>query len=175
MEARQGEIGPPNRTPYRRRGSSQGIPIFTLKTMHVNQRSQPSGSPQTLENVVFLGNPTVCLAFRIFCFLVFSVFSVFLSSQCLGQSLLNRFVRPAISADYGRREQLSVYLLLFQPGWKQWHVEFFRGREMNASLFFSHFSGPPGYPSEIPGYPAHKFGFPGFEGHTELFGPHPFT
>ena len=28
--------------------------------------------------------------------------------------------------------------------------------------------------AKIPGYPAKKFVFPGFEGHTELFGPHPF-
>ena len=43
------------------------------------------------------------------------------------------------------------------------------------SVCFTNFSGTSGiwsYPSKIPGYP---FDFPGFEGHTELFGPHPFT
>ena len=35
---------------------------------------------------------------------------------------------------------------------------------------------PPGYPGKIPGCPAQqKLVSLGFEGHTELFGPHPFT
>ena len=43
-------------------------------------------------------------------------------------------------------------------------------------LFFSQtFRAPPGYPGKIPGYPTKKFDFHGFEGHTELFVPHPFT
>ena len=36
------------------------------------------------------------------------------------------------------------------------------------------FRAPPGHPSKIPGYPAKSFISRSFEGHTELFGPHPF-
>ena len=46
---------------------------------------------------------------------------------------------------------------------------------MNTNVFSQTFRAPPGYPSKILGYPAQKVCFPGFEGHTELFGPHPFT
>ena len=50
------------------------------------------------------------------------------------------------------------------------------GNENWTQTFFSQtFRAPPGYPGKIPGYPAQKFDFPGFEGHTELFGPHPFV
>ena len=44
---------------------------------------------------------------------------------------------------------------------------------MNTNFFFSQtLRAPPGYPSDIP---PKKFDFPGFQGHTELFGPRPFT
>ena len=50
------------------------------------------------------------------------------------------------------------------------------GRELNTNFFFSNFRAPLGYPGKLPGYPAtRKFDFPGFEAHTKLFGPHPFT
>ena len=39
-----------------------------------------------------------------------------------------------------------------------------RGQKLNTNSFFPNFSGT-----------TKKFGFPGFEGHTELLGPHPFT
>ena len=51
----------------------------------------------------------------------------------------------------------------------------FRERKLNTNLFSQTFRAPPGYPGKIPGYPAKKFDFPGFDGHTEFFGPHPFT
>ena len=51
----------------------------------------------------------------------------------------------------------------------------FRERKLNTNFFSQTFRASPGYPGKIPGYPVKKFGFPGFEGHTELFGPHPFT
>ena len=46
-----------------------------------------------------------------------------------------------------------------------------------TQIYFSHiFRAPPGYPGKIPGYPAKKSLVSlGFEGHTEPFGPHPFT
>ena len=47
-----------------------------------------------------------------------------------------------------------------------------RGRELNTNCFFSNFSGTSGISWQNP---AKMFDFPGFEGHTELFGPHPFT
>ena len=40
---------------------------------------------------------------------------------------------------------------------------------------YSNFSGTAGISRQTSrDVPAKKFGFPGFEGHTELFGPHPF-
>ena len=47
-----------------------------------------------------------------------------------------------------------------------------RGQKLNTNFVFSNFRAPPGYPSNIR---PKKFVFPGFEGHTEVFGPHPFT
>ena len=53
------------------------------------------------------------------------------------------------------------------------HANNFRGQKLNT--FSQTFRAPPGYPSKIPEYiPPKKFDFPDFEGHTELFGPHPF-
>ena len=46
------------------------------------------------------------------------------------------------------------------------------GRELNTNLFSQTFRAISGYSGKI--LPK-KFDFPGFEGHTELFGPHPFT
>ena len=55
-------------------------------------------------------------------------------------------------------------------------VALYRGREFNTNSFSQTFRAPPGHPGKIPGYPAPKrFDFPGFEGHTELLGPHQFT
>ena len=52
----------------------------------------------------------------------------------------------------------------------------FRGQKLNPNIFFSNFSGASGIsPGKIPGYPAKKVDSLGSEGHTELFGPHPFT
>ena len=52
----------------------------------------------------------------------------------------------------------------------------FRGRELNTNLFFLKLFGHPrDIPAKSRDIPPKKFGFPGFEGHTELFGPHPFT
>ena len=52
----------------------------------------------------------------------------------------------------------------------------FLGDENRTQMFFSQtFRALPGYPGQIPGYPGKKFDSLGFEGHTELFGPHPFT
>ena len=48
------------------------------------------------------------------------------------------------------------------------------GKKFNTNFFSQTFQAPPGYPSKISGYPK-KFDFPGFEGHTELFGTHPFS
>ena len=42
-------------------------------------------------------------------------------------------------------------------------------RKLNPNFFSQTFRAPPGYPGKK------KFDFPGFEGHTELFGPHPFV
>ena len=51
-----------------------------------------------------------------------------------------------------------------------------RGQKSNTSFFFSSFSGTAGTSEQDPGMSRQqKFVFPGFEGHTELFGPHPFT
>ena len=44
-----------------------------------------------------------------------------------------------------------------------------RERKLNQNFFFSNFSGTPGISRQNPGI------FPGFEGRTELFGPHPFV
>ena len=41
--------------------------------------------------------------------------------------------------------------------------------------FSQTFQALPGSPGKIPDIPPKKFDFPGFEGHIELFGPHPFT
>ena len=41
-------------------------------------------------------------------------------------------------------------------------------------VFLKLFEHPRDIPLKIPGYPAKKFGFPGFEGHMDFFGPHPF-
>ena len=52
------------------------------------------------------------------------------------------------------------------------------GAKKWTQVFFSQtFRALPGYPSNIPGYPAQKAWFPwvSFEGHAELFGPHPST
>ena len=49
------------------------------------------------------------------------------------------------------------------------------GGKIEHKLYFSNFSGTPGISQQNPGISCQKkFGFPGFEGHTELFGPHPF-
>ena len=50
------------------------------------------------------------------------------------------------------------------------------GRELNTNLFFSNFSGAPGISQQNPRISRQKsLVSPGFEGHTELSGPHPFT
>ena len=49
------------------------------------------------------------------------------------------------------------------------------GAKIEHKLFSQTFRATPGYPGKIQGSPAKNFNFPGFEGHTELFGPHPFT
>ena len=47
---------------------------------------------------------------------------------------------------------------------------------MNPNIFFSNFSGASGKSRQNPGISRQKkFDSLGFEGHTELFGPHPFT
>ena len=51
----------------------------------------------------------------------------------------------------------------------------FGGRKLSPNLFSQTFRAPPGYPGKSQDIPPKKFGFLGFEGHTELFGPHPFT
>ena len=51
-----------------------------------------------------------------------------------------------------------------------------RGRELNPNIFFSNFSFASGISRQNPGISRQKkFDSLGFEGHTELFGPHPFT
>ena len=51
-----------------------------------------------------------------------------------------------------------------------------RGRELNPNIFFSNFSGKSrDIPAKSRDIPPKKFDSLGFEGHTELFGPHPFT
>ena len=54
-----------------------------------------------------------------------------------------------------------------------------RGRELNTNIFFSNFSGAPGISRQNPGISRQKVWYPWVskesEGHTELFGPHPFT
>ena len=52
----------------------------------------------------------------------------------------------------------------------QW-PEFNRGQKLNPNIFFSNFSGASGSPGISR---QKKFDSLGFEGHTELFGPHPF-
>ena len=52
---------------------------------------------------------------------------------------------------------------------------FSRVRNLNTIFFIKLFERPRDIPPKISGYPAQKFGFLGLEGHTELFGPHPFT
>ena len=44
-----------------------------------------------------------------------------------------------------------------------------------TNFFFSNFPGALGISRQNPGISRQKFDFPGFEGHTELLGPHPFT
>ena len=50
-----------------------------------------------------------------------------------------------------------------------------RGRELNTNFFLKLFEHLRDIPAKLPDIPPKKFDFPGFEGHTELFGPHPFT
>ena len=51
-----------------------------------------------------------------------------------------------------------------------------REQKLNLNFFFSNFSGTSGkIPAKSRDIPPKKFDFPGFEGHTELFGPHPFV
>ena len=51
-----------------------------------------------------------------------------------------------------------------------------RERKLNTNFFFSNFSGTSGISRQNPGISHPKSLIsPGFEGHTELFGPHPFT
>ena len=46
---------------------------------------------------------------------------------------------------------------------------------VSPNFFFSNFSGASrDIPAKSRDIPLKKFDFPGFEGHTELFGPHPF-
>ena len=55
-------------------------------------------------------------------------------------------------------------------------ITFNRGRELNTNFFFlKYFGHPRDIPAKSRDIPPKKFDFPGFEGHTELFGPHPFT
>ena len=50
------------------------------------------------------------------------------------------------------------------------------GRELNTNFFFLKLFGRPrDIPAKSRDIPPKKFDFPGFEGHTELFGPHPFV
>ena len=49
------------------------------------------------------------------------------------------------------------------------------GDENWTNFFSLELFGRPRDPGKIPGYPAQKVWFPWFEGHTALFGPHPFT
>ena len=46
---------------------------------------------------------------------------------------------------------------------------------MNTHFFLKLFGRPRDIPAKFRDIPPKKFDFPGFEGHTELFGPHPFT
>ena len=51
-----------------------------------------------------------------------------------------------------------------------------RSEKLNTNFFFSNFSGAAGISwQKSRDIPPKMFDFPGFEGHTELFGPHPFT
>ena len=49
------------------------------------------------------------------------------------------------------------------------------GCPVRDNFFFSNFLGALGISRQNREIPPKKFGFPGFEGHTELFGPHRFT
>ena len=53
----------------------------------------------------------------------------------------------------------------------------FRGRKLNTSFFLKLFGHLRDIPANIPGHPAKKSGLRGLrsEGHTDFFGPHPFT
>ena len=51
-----------------------------------------------------------------------------------------------------------------------------RGQKLNTNFFCSNFFGRcRDIPVKSQDIPPKKFDFPDFEGHTELFGPHPFT
>ena len=53
---------------------------------------------------------------------------------------------------------------------------FSRGQKLNTNYFFLKLFGHRrDIPAKSRDIPPKKFNFPGFEGHTELFGPHPFT
>ena len=73
--------------------------------------------------------------------------------------------RPLRSA---RVENHALYRVFF------WG--FIGAKNWTQTFFFANFSGTPGISRQNPGISRQKmFDFPGFEGHVELFGPHPFT
>ena len=50
-----------------------------------------------------------------------------------------------------------------------------KGRELNTTFLSQTFWAPPGYPRKSQDIPPNSLVSLRFEGHTELFGPHPFT
>ena len=76
----------------------------------------------------------------------------------------SRAVEIVLSSSLDSRQCLRFKMLLK-----------YRGQELNTNISFSNFLSVPGTSRQkIPGYPATKLVFLVFEGHTELFGPHPF-
>ena len=74
----------------------------------------------------------------------------------------------------GTRRRMCFRIVSFSRGVNH-EVHIARGQKLNTNFFLKLFEHHRDIPAKSRDIPPKKFDFPGFEGHTELFGPHPFT
>ena len=76
----------------------------------------------------------------------------------------------------GENQGISTEIWHTDPKNMAYEPPFYRERKLNPNFFsLKLFGHPRDIPAKSRDIPPKKFDFPGFGGHTELFGPHPFV